>query len=235
MKKMKNNSILKRFYKIILISLILTPISGHTQSSSKPQPGHGKGAGYSERDFRLHVAKSCVDVHLVFQDRPGGTYPKILTGIADGKYPEPVKENPNITYDRELSAVISCMGGGKYIPSMSVLHFMETNEKEICYFERTCGNFDRWDGKFSFGFHWKAFNTVSDFFFDPIDIEDTDVFPNSGSGGAVTETEVEISGSREDTINKKEVYLKFLFKWGKVERYCQDPSPKFCIKKRKRN
>ena len=54
-------------------------------------------------------------------------------------------------------------------------------------------------------------------FFDPIDLDDTDVFQNSGSGGGITETEVEISGSRKDKINNKEVYLKFLFKWGRLK------------------
>ena len=98
----------------------------------------------------------------------------------------PVKENPNVTYDRELSAVISCLGGGKYIPSMSILHFTETNEKEICFFERSCGNFDRWDGKFSFGFHWRAFNSVSEFFFNPVDIDDTERMRVDAAGIDVT-------------------------------------------------
>ncbi|MDC0256068.1 hypothetical protein OAK75_14310 [Bacteriovoracales bacterium] len=230
---MKSNFIFKNIIKFFIISSFTGVILGYSQSSTKPLPGHGKGAGYSERDFRLHIAKSCVDVQLVFQDRPGGTYPRIITGLSDGKYPDPIKENPDVTYDRELSAVISCMGGGKYIPSMSILHFTETNEKEICFFERSCGNFDRWDGKFSFGFHWRAFNSVSEFFFNPVDIDDTDIYPNSGSGGGVTETGITVGGTVKDETKTKEIFLKFSFDWGKVERYCSDPSPKFCISKRK--
>lgn len=230
---MKSNFIFNNIIKFFIISSFTGVTLGYSQSTTKPVPGHGKGAGYSERDFRLHIAKSCVDVQLVFQDRPGGTYPRIITGLSDGKYPDPIKEKPDVTYDRELSAVISCMGGGKYIPSMSILHFTETNEKEICFFERSCGNFDRWDGKFSFGFHWRAFSSVSEFFFNPVDIDDTELYPNSGSGGAVTETGITVSGTVEDETKTKEIFLKFSFNWGKVERYCSDPSPKFCISKRK--
>lgn len=120
---------------------------------------------------------------------------------------------------RQITTVFFCEGGSLAVPQMTSVHFLEDRGGALCYREMTCGNMYAWEGYVAVKGSWIWQHSLGKFLGGSAEIVE------AGSGIVDSLSQF---GFR-DNYNGGQATVYLAVDWGKVRRYCKEPSPAICL------